>query len=309
MPTMRKTLYWKRRIYQCEINITGIIANGLVHHSPKRTVLLMIQKEISDINRAIGINQEEIKLLWTAASSNYEVVSKKTFGLLREVDKKFGKKSDYEEALRHRKDITYRAIRENVIRNGLMTKIRNEVAYSYEKRYKSDYLSDLIEENRQNSPFFLASSHKNPAQDHADWEGKMYYDADWEGQDWNEEDRARIAAYIRNHNLKTVQWVTGEPVYLVTRPNCKHYLMNVPLEEALKSSVKALLRRKKMYMKEDIPATPELLAYRRYYERHKIEQDLYDLIGGNELQKDMEASRKLRDKYARLINEQKKTRS
>ena len=306
---MKKTLYWKRRIYQCEINITGIITNGLVHHSPKRTVLLMIQKEISDINRAIGLNQEEIQVIQKAALAEYEVISKKTFGKLRSVDRKFGKNTDYDEALNLRRDITYRAVRDNAIRNGFMTKIRNHVAYSYEKRFKSDYLSDLIEENREKSPFFLASAHKNPAEDHKDWEGRMYYDADWENQSWSDEDRARIAAYIRNHDLKTVQWVTGEPVYLVTRPNCKHYLTNIPLEEALKSSVKALLKRKKMYMKDDIPATPELLAYRHYYERQKIEADLYELIGGNELQKDLEGSRKLMNKYARLINEQKKTRS
>ena len=167
MPTMKKTLYWKRRIYQCEINITGIITNGLVHHSPKRTVFQMIRKEIQDINRAIQLSQEEIGVIWKAAVVEYELISKKTFTELRRIDKKFGSEADYEIALRLRKDATYRAIRDNVIRNGWITKLRNKVAYSYENRAKTDYLSDLLEENRGNSPFFLASSHVNPASDHS----------------------------------------------------------------------------------------------------------------------------------------------
>lgn len=306
---MKKTLYWKRRIYQCEINITGIIVNGLVHHSPKRTVLLMIKKEIMDINRAIHLTQEEIDQIWDAAKKEYELLSKKTFSELRKIDKQFGKKSDYEKALKLRKDATYRATKDHVIRNNFMTKIRNRIAYSYEKRFKRQYLDDLIGENAAKSPFFLCSTHKNPAKDHADWEGKMYFDENWENQDWTDADRARIEAYIRNHSLKSIQWVTGEPVYLITRPNCKHFMISVPIEDVMKSSVKALLRRKKLFMKDEIPATPELLAYRRYYERHKIETDLYELIGGDELQKDMESSRRLMEKYARLVNEQKKTRS
>lgn len=302
---MSTTIYWKRRVFQSEINIVGIICNGLIHKEPKQKVLKDIKKEITHIYRAIKLNSKEYSYLWEASKRQYELLSKKTYGKLREIDRKFGKKEDYKIALGNRKDAVYSTVKKYLIRNDQMTKVRNQVAYSYENRAKVDGLTELLEENRQKSPFFLCSTHKNPAEDHKDWEGKMYFDADWADQDWSDEDRARIAAYIRNHDLKTVQWVTGEPVYLITRPNCKHYLVNIPIQDVLKSSVKALLRNKKMYMKDDVPASPERLAYRRYYERLKTEKSLNQLIDSEQLAKDISRTERLVTKYARLLNQEK----
>lgn len=299
---MKKTLYYKRRILQSEINITGIICNGLIHHTPKQTVLKLIKKELKFLQKAVGLNDAEGQMLWVEANNQYNWVSKKTFSALRKLDLQFGKKKDYDEALHQRTDVVYNTVRETYIRNNRLVKIRNKVSYTVERREKSDYLREMMVENREKSnysPFFLASAHKNPAKDHEDWEGKMYFDADWQDYISDQDEVARIQAYIRNRRLRSVQWVTGEPVYLVTRPNCKHYLMNIPISEVLGSSVKSLLKRKKLYMEEEQPASKERLAYRAYYERLKTELALNELMPNEKLSKDIARDRKLVDRYAR----------
>ena len=300
--TMKKTLYYKRRILQSEINITGLICNGLIHHTPKQTVLRQIKKELIFLQKAVGLENSEAHMLWYEAVKQYNWVSKRTFSALLKLDLKFGKEKDYDESLHQRTQVVYNTVRESYIRNNQLVKIRNRVAYTVEKREKHDYLWEKFHENQENdhySPFFLASAHQNPAKDHADWEGKMYFDEDWEKFVQNDADQARIRAYIRNHDLKSVQWVVGEPVYLVTRPNCKHYLMNIPIDDVLSSSVKSLLKRKKMYMPDEQPASKERLAYRGYYERLKTEVALNELVPNEQLSKDIAKDRKLVDKYAR----------
>ena len=43
--------------------------------------------------------------------------------------------------------------------------------------------------------------------------------------------------YIRNRKIHTVQWAMGEPCYLLTRPNCRHYLIPVATKYALSHSL------------------------------------------------------------------------
>lgn len=299
---MKKTLYYKRRILQSEINITGIICNGLIHHTPKQTVLKQIKKELLFLQKAVGLENVEAHMLWLEANKEYNWVSKRTFSALRKLDLQFGKAKDYDESLHQRTRVVYDTVRESYIRNNQLVKIRNRVSYVIEKREKHDYLREMLVENRENdhySPFFLCSAHKNPAKDHEEWEGKMYFDENWTDYISDQDEVARIQAYIRNRDLRSVQWVTGEPVYLITRPNCKHYLINIPIDDAMKHSAKSLLKRKKMYMEAEQPASKERLAYRGYYERLKTELALNELLPNEQLSKDIAKDRKLVDRYAR----------
>lgn len=302
-------LYVKRRLLKLEIDVFGIISNGLLHHTPKHKILGMIRKELQIVSVHIGLASMEINQLWGRFLQTYLEISRKTFSSLRKIELKFGKKEDYEESLKQRRATIYSSIRARIMNNDLV-KLANEMMYQYEYRHKhdaifgTDGLLDRIhdpDQDRAYSPFFLASSHPNPAKDHADWEGKMYYDEDWEKYA-SDQDADRIRAYIRNHKLRSVQWVVGPPVYLVTRRNCKHYLSPIPLEEALHSSAKSLLKKHKMYMTDEKPVSRTVLYYREYYARLKVEEALHELVPNEKLAQDISKDKKLLAKWTKIIN-------
>lgn len=301
-------LYVKRRLMKLEIDIFGIISNGLVHHTPKLQTMTQIKKEIRLLSVQIGLDAAEANGLWYDAVSQYNQISKQTFGQLRKISLKQGKKEDYEQALVQRRDVLYDSIRAKIQNNDLI-KMANQVMYSYEHRARHDELfgpEGLLDTARESevehpSPFFLCSSHPKPAKDHADWEGKMYYDEDWETYA-SESDHASIRAYIRNHKLRTIQWVSGGPVWLCTRRNCKHYFKNIPLDEVLHRSARTILRKHGMWMEDqDAPVSRATLYYREYYNRLKTEEALYELVPSQKLKQDITKDKKLLDKWKKAL--------
>lgn len=298
-----KNIYVKRRLLKLEIDVFGIISNGLLHHTPKAKILNQIKKEILNLSVRVGLSENEKHQIWLNCYADYLTVAKKTTVSLLRIERKFGKKEDYEESLAQRRQVIYASIRAKIQNNDLIKKA-NQLMYMYEHRAKHDALygpEGILEMSRSNSrasysPFFLCSSHPKPAKDHAAWEGKMYYDEDWEKYA-SDQDKDRIRAYIQNRKLRSVQWVTGEPVYLITRRNCKHYLMNLPLDEVMHGSAKSLLRKHKMFMKDEEPVSNEIRAYREYYNRLKVEEALHNLVPNEQLAKDIKKDKKLLDKW------------
>ena len=103
--------------------------------------------------------------------------------------------------------------------------------------------------------FFVCSKHKHPAEDHKDYQGKIYVDRFWRTK-LDEQMQKKVGAYIKNHNVLTVQYIIGEPVYMTTRPYCKHYFIPVNTSTVLNSSYKKVvestgLHSHKWYTRED----------------------------------------------------------
>ena len=296
-------LYVKRRLVKLEIDVFAIISNGLIHHTPKQKILTQIQKEIQILSVQLGLSDAERNQLWVSAYNKYLEVSKKTVVALKRIERKFGKKEDYEQSLVQRRGVIYASIRAKIQNNDLI-KEANQVMYSYEHRLKHDEIygpGGLIDSAAESkSPFFLCSSHPKPAKDHAEWEGKLYYDEDWESY-VPAEDADHIRAIIRNRKLRTVQWVVGAPVYLCTRRNCKHYLRNLPIDEVLHSSARSLLKKHGMMMEDEKSVPRQVLYYREYYNRLKIEEALHKLVPNEQLSKDISKDKKLLDKWKKML--------
>lgn len=297
-------LYVKRRLVKLEIDVFGIISNGLLHHTPKNTILKQLQKEIRLLSVQLGLSDAERNQLWTSAYSKYDHISKRTFGSLRSIERKFGKKEDYEQSLIQRRAVIYSCIRANIQNNDLI-KEANSIVFSYEHRLKHDELfgpEGLLSNARDSSqsPFFLCSSHVNPAKDHAPYQGKLYYDESWESY-VPADDADRIRAIIRNRKLLTIQYITGAPVYLTTRRNCKHYFINVSIDEVAHASAKALVRKHGMIQKQDQPVSRNVLYYREYYNRLKIEEALHVLVPNEKLAKDIAKDKRLLDKWKKTL--------
>ena len=85
--------------------------------------------------------------------------------------------------------------------------------------------------------FFVCSKHSNPAEDHKDYQGRIYVDRFWREKVSGDLYYA-VQSYIKNRQIMTVQEVMGEPVYMTTRPYCKHYFIPVDTQTVLGQSEK-----------------------------------------------------------------------
>lgn len=110
------------------------------------------------------------------------------------------------------------------------TVLINSQVRKHESEGKSETLINVWEENRQTRKiFYVASRHGDCAEDHKDYQGKIYVDRYWHNYDTD----GKIAQYVRANNIRTVQWVVGEPVWFLTRPNCRHYFTSYTPEQIL----------------------------------------------------------------------------
>ena len=115
------------------------------------------------------------------------------------------------------------------------SKIVHSEVRKYESEQKIEILDNEWKNNRKNGRlFYIASSHKDSAKDHEPWQGKIYVDRFWHNYDYD----GKIGEFIRENNIRTVQWVTGAPVYFITRPNCRHYFTTHTVEEVLNGEFK-----------------------------------------------------------------------
>lgn len=148
-------------------------------------------------------------------------------------------------------------------------KIINHDLMEEAEKEKQKVTLDYIQENRQNGVcFYLASSHNDCAKDHLDYQGKMYVDRYHPRE---------LTQYIHNHNIRTIQWVMGKPVWFITRPNCRHYFVAIPTEQVLRKSMKKLKKKYKTHAKEgdrDLQ-TPAKIAIEEYEDRLKMLEFLY----------------------------------
>lgn len=284
---MLKKTRLKQLIYGIELRGTAIIANGLVHRVPKRIIMERIKQEIVRSNKYIGLNATEIGDLYTKFLVNYTDISRKVYAKLRKTDE------NYKEELSKRQDVVYSEMRKSVLKR--IERDKNRLADTVDYRNKEEDLEDLLTEG----VFFLCSSHEKPAKDHENYEGKVYITEKWENRVSDPHLKARIKAYVRNHNIQTVEWVTGPPVYMIYRPNCKHYFIDVSVEEVLGHSTKSLLKAHKMYMPNEVPMSYEKSQYKAYYERLKALQYLSEMCPSAELDKDIKKTKKLVQKWYR----------
>lgn len=84
------------------------------------------------------------------------------------------------------------------------------------------------------SVFVMCSRHYPVAPDHKDYQGKLYVNQGWRNLVEGRYYRA-VSEYIKSNDVLTIQSVMKNPPYLITRPNCRHKLVSVPVSAVLKS--------------------------------------------------------------------------
>ena len=157
-----------------------------------------------------------------------------------------------------------------------------------------DYRNDKI--------FFLISKHDDCAIDHEDFQGRLYVNAYWKNSVKSETWRKTISDFISKNNIQTFQWVIKAPVWMITRPNCRHYYKLITINDALNNSVKNLINKnnlhsvigssdkqtiyhstnKKWYTRENIEN-----IIQKYKERLAYHEELYKQSKNEELKNDI----------------------
>jgi hypothetical protein len=214
-------------------------------------------------------------------------------------------------------------------KNKIEKKLSHEITVEADKTEgdtKSTVIAQNIEKNRElENPkvFYLASQHKDSASDHKDYQGKMYIDEKWRSVVKDKDQVKAIEQYISKHDVKTIQWVTGEPVWFITRPNCRHYFMELGTVEVLGLSKTKLLEKYKMetaignreYLQTIKHSTSKewykdvrnaQLLLEKYKERLALHQEMYKTMPNDIIKKAIAKDKMLIDKWEKYINEKEK---
>ena len=202
--------------------------------------------------------------------------------------------------------------------------ISYQVATHYESDSKKELLKLEIDKNREfKNPkvFYLSSSHNDCAEDHLDYQGKIYIDEKWRDLVKIKEIKDEVQKYINIHHTKTFQWVIGKPVWLITRPNCRHYMKSLNTEDVLGHSVDDLIRshnlnskigkeitrtikhptNKEWYKRENV-----VEIIKKYKERFEYHKSLCDVKKTEIIKRAIEKDKLLIEKWEKLLQSLKK---
>ena len=111
-----------------------------------------------------------------------------------------------------------------------------------------------------NQVFYICNSFGDCAHDHADYQGKIYYNAD---SDISEKEQE----YIDQNNILSMQEVINNEPFLTSRPNCRHEFHAIPTSEVLNMSEDEILEKEDLKFGDYKSANYDKLMEQRKNER------------------------------------------
>ena len=125
-------------------------------------------------------------------------------------------------------------------------KTARRVQKSYDLSVKKDVVKALL--RRDEYIFYRCSEHVNPAEGHKEYQGKIFVDRFWR-QKIDGSLYYNVLSYIKKNKIMTVQEAMQGPIWLITRPYCKHYFIPEKTSDVLSDSVDRSM--KKIDKKDD----------------------------------------------------------
>lgn len=163
--------------------------------------------------------------------------------------------------------VGYREYMEMAVRTGIQQEIGNQ---------QIEIAKDA------NIVFFLCDEYADCADDHADYQGKIYYNEAYETFNLTEDAKAMIANAIRVKGYLGVQEVREGKPYLTTRPNCRHRLIPISIDDAIADTVESVKQKNDAirgnYRPENYDALKQQRAYERNIRRAKAKLETLELI-------------------------------
>ena len=272
---MRNIRNLKFRIYSFEARCVGIISDGFKHGYGKRTVIRDLRNELARFKSTVRLTEAEYNWIWVMCVRLYNKMAR----MVR------GKRTDSTDI--------YRAVRKLLPD---LERFKNNLGRDIEERDKREYLIDLMSDGI----FYLCSEHGNCAEGHKEYQGRIYVSEAWRERCSDSAMVRRVGAYIRNHSVMSIESVCDSPVWMVKRPNCRHYFKELDTDTVLHSSVRKLLRENKMVYSR--VGSQAYYMYRAYYERLKVLLELRKCCPCEELEADIRKTRRLIKKWLSRIS-------
>lgn len=102
-----------------------------------------------------------------------------------------------------------------------------DASQHYDGEKRQEAVKRTLDDARYSHRYiWLCSTHGDPAVGHKDYQGKYYVD---------ENAPRDVLEYARIKGFKSYQWVIDSPVYMITRPNCRHYMTSLPMDYVMKT--------------------------------------------------------------------------
>ena len=189
--------------------------------------------------------------------------------LITQKENKYGKvdyKLSFNTAVKIAKQITHKVKKEKVESTMLalfvytflkqndtyhqMLSCTYQTAQQFEAKEKKKIINQSLDKAKDKTQyeldkliFFVSSKHLDCAKDHLPYQGKVYIDKRWKSLIKSQNIRDEIEKYINKNGILTFQDITFRPVWLFTRPNCRHYYAQISVDEALSNSIGQLLNK------------------------------------------------------------------
>ena len=100
---------------------------------------------------------------------------------------------------------------------------------------KQNLVENLRNSRAAGRIFYLCSWHTGCAEGHKQYQGRIYVDRFWRSILGYEDES--VLEYIRKNEVMTVQEVCSDPVYMITRPYCRHYFISLDTDTVLAGEV------------------------------------------------------------------------
>ena len=195
----------------------------------------------------------------------------------------------------------------------LIENARDEAEEERSQSEISDYRADL-----NAKIFYLCSKHDDCAEDHEAYQGKIYYDHLWKRYIKSEYARDLVSKHIDLYKMQEYQKVLSRPVWLITRPNCRHYFKQISLNDILSEpTLEGLLDTHRMHHEVGLrgenqtlrhPTSKEwytkenvLAIIKKYRERLAYHQKLYDKRPNDQLKNLIFKDKTLIQKWERYL--------
>ena len=199
-----------------------------------------------------------------------------------------GKITSGDELLKHINKAMDRGIEnmQNVVyRNGRQVSYKAYMEMNVRTTMNQEANNYQIEAARSvGAVFYLCSFFGDCAPDHAEFQGRIYYDEQWQSIAPKEQ-HEQIEQYISSNQLMSLQSVRDQKPYLTTRPNCRHTFKPLTIEQVLNKSDNQLLDEFKMkqgsYDKKKYLNLQEQRRLERYVRKNKEEVDKYTALRSN----------------------------
>lgn len=208
-----------------------------------------------------------------------------------------------------------------VYRNGRKVSFKSYMEMNVRTTVRQEANQYLFEASKSNGVvFYVCDYYGDCAKDHADYQGKYYFDEDWKSFGYDEETSKLIQNIIDKQNMLSYQSVVNNEPFLTTRPNCRHSLRPVVLDDVFTKTSKQMTEeyniRKGTYNDDNYKALQEqrknermIRFYKTRLEEHQqMNKQMHNPTLKAKIKKDKDLIKKWNDKQEDLLlyNEQLK---